>query len=158
MVPQVRLLLNRPWVSYVAAMVITTALMIYAPTRATLTRLAFTQSPTLIGVMVSLLGFVIAALAIVIAVQDKGFVSYLKETGSTLWDQLMAVFASTSKVVGIAALYFFLLSSLEEGIRCQLLSNIVTFLFGTLLTAVGLQIAKVIHVLERVGSLAGEGD
>lgn len=130
--------------------------MAIAPARSTLVQLAYNQSPMLVGVMVSLLGFVIAALAIVIAVQDRGVVGELQGGRGDLWRQLMGVFASTSKTVGVAALCFFVTSSLGAPEGDSALGWVVGYIFVGLLIVVGLQVAKVIHVLEGVGSLANQ--
>lgn len=152
-----RHLVNLGWWTYLFAAIVAGAVLFIAPSRGRLIELSYAQSPTLVAVMVSLLGFVIAALAIVVAVQDRGLIKELKKAPGDLWGKLMAVFTSTSKTLGLAALVFFVISAIEHPVGTEWIDFLVAMAFATALASVGLQIAKVIFVLERVGHMANHG-
>lgn len=152
-----RTLVNLGWWTYLLAAILAATVLFYAPNRESLIDLAYAQSPTLVAVMVSLLGFVIAALAIVVAVQDRGLIKVLREVPGDLWAKLLAVFTSTSRTLGIAALVFFVISAVEHSIGVVWVDSLVALAFATALLSVGLQVAKVIFILERVGYMANHG-
>lgn len=146
-------MLNKPAVSWLLSALVGVVFCLYEPLRRIVAGLVSNQAFTLVGIVVSLLGFVIAALAIVTSLQNLGPLRLLKRNGGGLWKQLMAVFANSSKVLGLAAMLFFvvgMLNSMALGIWGE---RAIVFGCTFLCLAVIFQVAKVIHVLESIGSL-----
>ncbi len=105
----------------------------------------------LAGTMFSLLGFVIAGLAIVISVQGSGLVKYISEKKPSLWKQLLAVFSNTAKLLTVAAFALLIMNGLDFGKDTYFLIIVIyVALFTFVLSLTVIQITKIIFVLEQI--------
>lgn len=124
------------------------------PTRAALSSLLKANAGSMLGVLVSLLGFVIAALAIVISLHDRGLMAEMARRNGEGWKQLLQVFSSSSKVIGVFAVFLFVVAAFNIDQAPVPIREALAGLYVALLVWTGLQVAKIIFSLEKAGGLA----
>lgn len=111
-------------------------------------------APSMFGNMLALLGFVVTALALVMAVRDRGVFKVLGDHAPQLMDQLMSIFINTAWLVAAFALYTLVCSQIQWPGPAW--STLYLWIFATGIVWVVFQVAKLIYILESAAQLANK--
>ena len=117
---------------------------------------------SLVSSAVSLLGFAITAVTILISVQDRGLIAVIQREKSGFWKTTLEVFFSSTKSLGLLALLVLIVGKQypEFDLQWRQLSvdefgqKIYLFAVTSLFIYNVLQITKLIYVLKRIALLA----
>lgn len=150
-------LLNHPLASPLLALIAAVVVTLDRDVFTFLNSIYAANASAMVGVSFSLLGFVIAALAIIISVFDRGLFKHIAH-GKNLGQQLIQVFSNTSKILWFFGFGFLLLT--DFAVSCQSVTLQMIYAAGITFALIisAIQVAKIIYVLEKAAFLANNSD
>ena len=101
------------------------------------------------GALISVMGFIIAAAAIALSIQDRGNLRTLTEYRPDLWNRLMGVFFAAAKSLGLFAVYLLLIDQFPRGSWHPALVKLVHSVSLTWFALVIMQVGTSIYALEQ---------
>lgn len=147
-------LLNRPIWTFIIPLVVGGAVTLDGRVFTFLNGVYSSNASSLSSVLFSLLGFVVAAFAIIVSLFDRGMFQRIAQADNNLGDQIIMVLSNTSKILAVFGFVLLLTSTLKIQHQPLWIQISYTAVYTFLFILSTLQVAKVIYVLERAAFLA----
>lgn len=142
-------LINRPFFTWITGLAFAIVAGLWEPATTQMYQLLVENSGTLLGTTVSLMGFVIAALAIVLATPSQS-VRLIKKKSPQLWKKLTSLFTQASSTFGLASAFLLIAVAAAPSDASGWPESIWAALFVGLIVICMMQITKVIGLLDLV--------
>lgn len=142
-------LINRPSATWVAGFTLGLLAAFWPLVTHRVYNLLVDTSGSLLGTTVSLMGFVIAALAIVLSTPSRS-VRLIRERSDKLWRQLTSLFTQAAGTFGTASLFLFVAAAVAPEANSTLAESMWVFFFVGLIIMSIMKVAKVIALLDLI--------